>query len=82
MYQRSCHTKWECPDHLVGIPKYCKKKRFQELRKTWELVFRDLANQKECEILGGHVLPDHGAYVDRDSASLFLIKALSDRSHG
>ena len=53
------HAKWECKYHLVWIPKYRKKKLFQELRKELGAVFRELARQKECEILEGHLLPDH-----------------------
>ena len=58
-YQRLSHTKWECLYHLVWIPKYRKKKLFTTLRKELGLVFRDLAQRKECHVEEGHLLPDH-----------------------
>ena len=58
-YQSVSHTKWECLYHLVWIPKYRKKKLLTELRKELGPVFRDLARRKECEVVEGHLLPDH-----------------------
>ena len=58
-YQRLSQTKWECLYHLVWIPKYRKKKLFLELRKELGSVFHDLARRKECEIVEGHLMPDH-----------------------
>ena len=53
------HTKWECKYHLVWIPKYRKKTLYGQLRKYLGETFRDLAQQRECDILEGHLLPDH-----------------------
>ena len=53
------HTKWECKYHVVFIPKYRRKALFGELRRHLGAVFRELARQKECEILEGHLMPDH-----------------------
>jgi putative transposase len=53
------HTKWECKYHVVWIPKYRKKKLFGELRAELGPVLRELARQKESEILEGRMLPDH-----------------------
>ena len=53
------HTKWECKYHIVWIPKYRKKKLFEELRKELGPVLRELAQHKESEILEGRMLPDH-----------------------
>jgi putative transposase len=58
-YQSLRHTKWECKYHIVWIPKYRKKKLFKELRKDVGEVLRELAQQKECDIIEGHLLPDH-----------------------
>jgi putative transposase len=58
-YQSLSHTKWECKYHIVWIPKYRKKKLFKELRKDVGEILRELARQKECDILEGHLLPDH-----------------------
>jgi putative transposase len=53
------HTKWECKYPVVWIPKYRKKKLFEELRKELGPVLRELAKHKECEILEGWMLLDH-----------------------
>ena len=53
------HTTWECKYHLVFIPKYRRKALFGQLRKELGAVFRRLAEQKECRVEEGHLLPDH-----------------------
>lgn len=53
------HTRWECKYHVVWIPKYRKKRLFGELRQHLGEVFRELAQQKECRVEEGHLLPDH-----------------------
>lgn len=53
------HTKYDCKYHVVFIPKYRRKSLFNELRKHLGLVFRSLAEQKECRIEEGHTQPDH-----------------------
>ena len=53
------HSKWECKYHVVFIPKYRKKSLYKELRSDLGSVFRELARRKECEIVEGHVMPDH-----------------------
>ena len=53
------HTKWESKYHVVWIPKYRKKKLFEELRKELGPVLRELAQHKESEILEGRMLLDH-----------------------
>ena len=57
--QRLKHTVWECKYHIVWIPKYRKKALYKELRKYLGEIFRDLASQKECKILEGHLMNDH-----------------------
>ena len=53
------HTTWICKYHVVWIPKYRKKQLFGALRKEIAPVMKDLARQKECEILEGKLMPDH-----------------------
>ena len=53
------HTKWDCKYHIVWIPKYRKKNFFAGLRPELGRVIRSLAEQKESEILEGHLRPDH-----------------------
>lgn len=57
--QSLSHTKWECKYHLVWIPKYRKKELYAELRRYLGPWFKDLAFQKESQILEGHLKPDH-----------------------
>lgn len=57
--QSLSHTKWECKYHIVWIPKYRRKRLFGELRQELGQVLRDLARQKESEVIEGHLLPDH-----------------------
>lgn len=53
------HTKWDCKYHVVFIPKYRRKVLYTELRQHLGEVFRSLAEQKECRIAEGHLMPDH-----------------------
>ena len=57
--QSLAHTKWVCKYHLVWIPKYRKQKLFGDLRRELGPVLRDLAQQRESEILEGHMMSDH-----------------------
>ena len=54
-----CHTKWECKYHVVWVPKYRRKVLYGQIRKHLGQLFHDLAAQKECKILEGHLQPDH-----------------------
>ena len=58
-YKSLSHTRWECKYHVVWIPKYRKKKLFKELRQNLGEVFRELARQRESEVLEGHLMVDH-----------------------
>ena len=53
------HTKWECKYHIEWIPKCRRKVLYGELRKNLGEVFHELARQKECKVLEGHLQPDH-----------------------
>ena len=57
--QSLSHTVWECKYHVVWIPKYRKKVLYGELRKYLGTVLRELALQKECMVLEGHLMADH-----------------------
>ena len=58
-YQRLTHTTWDCKYHVVFIPKKRKKMIFGAIRKHLGKVLHDLAEQKGCQILEGHLMPDH-----------------------
>ena len=57
--QSLSHTVWDCKYHIIWIPKYRKKVLYGELRKHLGAVLRELALQKECMVLEGHLMPDH-----------------------
>ena len=59
MPESIAHTTWICKYHVAWIPKYRKKQLFGVLRKEIAPVMKDLARQKECEILEGKLMPDH-----------------------
>ncbi len=57
--QSLAHTKWECKYHVVWIPKYRRKKLFGEIRRELGPILRELAKNKESEILEGKMMVDH-----------------------
>lgn len=59
LYQSLSHSKWDCKYHVVFVPKYRRKVMFGEIRKFLGPVFHELARQKECRIIEGHLMPDH-----------------------
>jgi len=58
-YETLKHTTWECKYHVVFITKCRKKTLYGQIRRELGPVFRELARQKECEIIEGHLMPDH-----------------------
>jgi len=59
IYESLKHTTWECKYHVVFIPKCRRKALYGQLRRDLGPVFRDLAEQKECKVEEGHLMPDH-----------------------
>ncbi len=58
-YQSLSHSKWDCKYHVVFVPKYRRKVMYGEIRKFLGPIFHELARQKECRIVEGHLMPDH-----------------------
>ena len=58
-FESLSHSKWECKYHVVFIPKCRRKTLYGQLKKHLGEVLRKLAQQKESEILEGHLMPDH-----------------------
>ena len=58
-YESLKHSVWECRYHVVFIPKYRRKALYGQLRRDLGPVFRSLAEQKECTVEEGHLMPDH-----------------------
>ena len=59
LYQSLSHSKWDCKYHVVFIPKRRRKALFGQIRKQLGNIFHELARQKECRIVEGHLMPDH-----------------------
>jgi putative transposase len=58
-YESLSHSRWDCKFHIVFIPKGRKKVLYGKIRKFLGPVFHELARQKECEIVEGHMVQDH-----------------------
>ena len=58
-YRSLSHSKWDCKYHVVFIPKKRRKALFGQARRYLGEIFHALARQKECQILEGHLMPDH-----------------------
>jgi putative transposase len=58
-YQSLSYTRWNCKNHVVFIPKRRRKQIFGQLRKYLGAIFHELAKQKGCEIVEGHLMADH-----------------------
>ena len=58
-YQSLSHSRWDCKYHVVFVPKRRRKALFGSIRQKLGGVFHELARQKECRIVQGHLLPDH-----------------------
>jgi putative transposase len=58
-YQSLSHSKWDCKYHVVFVPKRRKRAIFGQIRRQLGPIFHALARQKECQILEGHLMPDH-----------------------
>ena len=57
--QSLSHTSWECKYHVVWIPKYRRKAIYEQLRRYLGSTFRELAIQKESQVIEGHLRVDH-----------------------
>jgi putative transposase len=58
-YESLRHSIWECKYHVVFIPKCRRKTLYGQIRRELGGIFRELARQKECEIMEGHLMLDH-----------------------
>jgi len=57
--QSLSHSKWDCKYHIVWIPKYRRKTLYVHIRHELGKVVRELARQRESQVLEGHVCSDH-----------------------
>jgi putative transposase len=57
-YQSLSHSKWDCKYQVVFVPKRRRKELFGNMRQKLGAIFHELARQKECQIIEGHIMPD------------------------
>ncbi|NMM38267.1 MAG: hypothetical protein HHJ09_12275 [Glaciimonas sp.] len=50
-YQSLSYTRWDCKYHVAFIPKRRKKAIFEALRQYIGAIFRELALQKEANVV-------------------------------
>jgi len=58
-HQSLSHTRWQCKYHVIFIPKYRRRALYGVVRRELGAIFRRLAEQKDCRIEEGHIMPDH-----------------------
>ena len=58
-YKSLTHSNYDCKYHVVFVPKGRKKTLFGKIRKYLKGVLHELARQKGCEIISGHMAMDH-----------------------
>ena len=58
-YQSLSHSRWNCKFHVVFVPKRRRKTLFGNIRTKLGPIFHELARQKECRIVDGHLCSDH-----------------------
>jgi len=58
-YQNLSHSRWDCKYHVVFVPKRRRKVLFGPVRRHLGEIVHALARQKECQIIEGHLMPDH-----------------------
>ncbi len=58
-FESLSHSRWNCKYHVVFVPKGRKQELFGKIRKFLGSVFHELASEKSCKILEGHMLKDH-----------------------
>ena len=58
-YQSLSHSKWDCKYHVVFVPKGRRKVLYGKVRSFLGPVFHELAGQKRCQIIEGHMVQDH-----------------------
>ena len=58
-YQSLSHSRWDCTYHVVFVPKGRKRSVYGKIREFLKKAFHELARQKGCQIVEGHMSGDH-----------------------
>jgi putative transposase len=59
LYQSLSHSRWDCKYHVIFVSKRRRKVLYGQARRHLGAIFHALAHQKECQIIEGHLMPDH-----------------------
>ena len=57
--QSLSHSKWRCQYHIVFAPKYRRQEIYGQIRVDIGKILRKLCEQKNVEIIGAELCPDH-----------------------
>ena len=57
--QSLAHSRWDGKYHVVFVPKRRRQQLFGHIRQALGPILHELARQKECRIIEGHLMPDH-----------------------
>ena len=58
-FESQSHVVWDCKYHAVIVPKYRRKVLYGPVRVQIGKIIRELAKQKEVEVLEGNACSDH-----------------------
>jgi putative transposase len=58
-FQSLSHSRWDCKYHVVFVPKGRKRSLYGKIRKFLKKAFHELARQKGCQIVEGHMSGNH-----------------------
>ena len=56
--QSLSHSKRDCKYHVVFVPKSRRQALYGEIRRQLRPILHELAKQKECQIIEGHLMSD------------------------
>jgi len=59
IFESLSHSKWDCKYHIVFVPKFRKKALYGKIKQFLKSTFHELAMQKNCKIISGHLVQDH-----------------------
>ena len=59
MYESLSHSKLDCKYQVVFVPKCRRRVLYGKIREYLKKQFHELARQRECQIISGHLVQDH-----------------------
>src|SRR5690349_21150923 len=59
IFESLSHSKWDCKYHIVFVPKCRRKVLYGNIRAFLKKTFHELALQKNCKIISGHLVQYH-----------------------